>query len=83
MMRTNTQKDCLNLCRTIGQLETNIINLNQSILELKSSFDSIQSRVIGVEKQNAFMRGCVGVLLTLGGILGVVLDHISRWIFGK
>lgn len=69
--------------RTIGQLETNIINLNISIIELKKSFDSIQKRVLSVEKQHSFVRGCIGVLLTLGALLGTVFDHASRWFFGK
>jgi hypothetical protein len=77
------QSDAHNLCRTIGQLEMHIINLDNSIKDLKSSFDSIQNRVITVEKQHSFMRGCIGVLLSLGAMIGMALDHALRWFLGK
>ncbi len=71
------------LCRIIGQLEGHIINLNQSLLDLKNALDAIQTRVLVVEKQHSFIRGCIGVLLTLGAVVGVALDHMLKWVFWR
>lgn len=77
------QHDAEILGRTIGQLETHISNLNKSLDELKKLFKSVEYRLISVEKEHSFVRGCIGILLTIGGFFGIALDHISRWVFGR
>lgn len=78
-----SKSNMADFCRTIGQLETHIINLNRSIVDLKKALNTVQKRVLIVEKQHLFIRGCMGVLLTTGAVLGAALDHLLRWLLGR
>ncbi len=75
--------DMADFCRTIGQLETHIINLNGNLVDLRKTLKAIQTRVMVVEKQHAFIRGCMGVLITVGAIFGAAVDHLLKWILGR
>ncbi len=76
-------KQDTNMCRTIGQLESHIINLNESIQELKCALDSMQRRLVIVEKHHSFIGGTVAALLFVGTIFGALMDHIVKWVIGR
>ncbi len=69
------------LCRSLGRLETHIINLSQNIVELKSSIDGVSDRVLYLERQYFLWRGGIGVLFALGASLGIIFELILRWYF--
>lgn len=71
------------LHRTIGKLETHIINLNHSLKDFKDTVNRLQKRVEDVEKHHSFVRGCIGVLLSAGTFVGFVLSLVTKWVMGR
>ena len=69
------------ICRSIGQLETHIVTLNHSVLELKNSMDKVQTRVSDLERQTHLWKGGLAALAMGSAFCGVLFDSIIRWIF--
>ena len=82
-MKTQSKQDIPDLCRTIGNLESHIINLNGSIQELKLAMEKMQRRLVAVEKQHWFLRGSLAAILFIGTLFGAAIDHIVKWAIGR
>lgn len=80
-MKTNEQT--INLHRTIGKLETHILNLNESLADFKATVNRLQKRVEDVERHHSFLRGGIGVVLSTGTLLGFVFSLATKWLIGR
>lgn len=65
------------LFRTLGRIETHIINLNDSIHDLKAFLANLQNRVGNLENQYSFWRGGIGAICAIGGALGMLSSILS------
>lgn len=68
--------DIANLNRALGQLEAQIIHLNQTLKDLKSTFQKLGERVNSLELYFSFWRGGVGAILLTGSFLSLVIQFL-------
>ncbi len=69
-MNSNTSE----LSRVLGQIEAQILHLNQTLKELKVALQSLGERVSSLELYFSFWRGGLGVVFLTGSLLSIVVQ---------
>lgn len=65
--------------RSIGRLEAQVANLLAAITELKGKVDSIDTRLDQLDRLASRWKGGFAVILSLGAIVGFLIDNLLRW----
>ncbi|MGB0934833.1 MAG: hypothetical protein ACPGXY_02080 [Alphaproteobacteria bacterium] len=71
------------LCRILGQLESHIVTLNNSIVDLKKSLDKVQRRVGTLENKHSYLKGGMGAVWAFFTMIGGLLTSGLHWVFGR
>ena len=65
------------LNRVLGQIEIQILHLNQTLKELKATLQKLGDRVSSLELYFSFWRGGLGALFLTGSLLSLI---VQSWI---
>ena len=71
------------ISRTLGQLETQVQNLNQHICDLKHITEKIWDRLFRIEQQHYLWRGGIAAILSVSTLIGMSCDFLIRWLVGR
>lgn len=78
------QKDMhLALSLKLEKLDSQILSMHERFSDIKNNQAYITKRLDVIEKQHSFVRGSVSAILFLGGLMGVVMDHIAKWVLSR
>ena len=66
--------------RAIGRLEAQVQALTTAVSELKTKLDSMDTRLIELDRLASRWKGGFAVVLMLGALTGFALDNALRWL---
>ncbi len=69
--------------RSIGRMEGQVIALTQAISDLKLKVDDVDKRLAHLDRVAQRWKGGLAVIITLGAIIGAVLDIFVRWVLNR
>ncbi|MEN8237085.1 MAG: hypothetical protein ABFQ95_06040 [Pseudomonadota bacterium] len=72
------------LNRVLGQIEAQILHLNQTLKELKTTLQKLSDRVSSIELYFSFWRGGLGAILLMGSLLSFIVQWcLTQWSVGQ
>lgn len=69
--------------RAIGRLEGQVSALAQSVSEVKTKVDAVDTRLSNLDRMANQWKGGFAVILSLGAVAGVVIDQVVRLLFSR
>lgn len=71
------------LFRSIGRMEGQVAAQTQTISEVRSKVENMDARLAHLDRLGQRWKGGLAVIITLGAIIGAVLDIFVRWVLNR